>query len=254
MNLDQIKVSLGTFYPIELVERLLLAYEEMRKNFYLGKIRIHEVEGGRFCEAAFRMLEYDRTGAFTPLGTSLNTDAIIRELGQTPTGSLSDSVRLHIPRTLRVIYDIRNRRDAGHLADGISANEQDAALVLSNCSWVLSEFIRLHHNLSATVTHRIIEELVQRVAPSIQEFGDFLKTLKPKLGITDRILLLLYHCEKEGALLDSLYDWLHKNKNLKRALTTLDLDKDLIHYDGSRYYITKLGEKYVERKRLFDPS
>jgi hypothetical protein len=46
-----------------------------------------------------------------------------------PIGSAPDSIRLHIPRTFRVIYDIRNKRDAAHLGDGIDPNLQDSTLV-----------------------------------------------------------------------------------------------------------------------------
>ena len=56
-----------------------------------------------------------------------------------------DAIRLHIPRTLRLVYDIRNKRDVAHLGPDIDPNLQDSTLVVSALDWVLAEFIRLYH-------------------------------------------------------------------------------------------------------------
>jgi len=42
--------------------------------------------------------------------------------------------------------------------------------------------------------------------------------------------------------------------NLKRTLTILTDERDLAHFDGSKYFITRLGEMDVEKRRLIDPS
>src|ERR1035437_1984952 len=39
-----------------LTDELLAAYQEAKRNFYLGGLRLSAVEGGRLCEAAFRLL------------------------------------------------------------------------------------------------------------------------------------------------------------------------------------------------------
>ena len=41
----------------QLVDELLEAHEEAKRDFYLGGNRLAEVEGGRFCDAAFRLLQ-----------------------------------------------------------------------------------------------------------------------------------------------------------------------------------------------------
>jgi hypothetical protein len=86
---------------------------------------------------------------------------------------------------LRVVYDIRNTRDAAHLADNIDPNLQDATLVVSVLDWILAEFVRLHHNVSPDEAQKLVEELVTRVAPVVQDFSGFLKLLNPNLGATD---------------------------------------------------------------------
>jgi hypothetical protein len=91
---SQLAISLDTL----LVRELLDAHEEARRNFYLGGLRLSEVEGGRFCEAAFRILEQITTGKWTPLGKQLNTEQLIDRLRTLDRSKFVDSVRLHIPR------------------------------------------------------------------------------------------------------------------------------------------------------------
>ena len=72
-------------YDPALVDELLDAYEEAKRNYYLGGLRLSEVEGGRFAEAAFRMLQQETTGKFTPLGRQLpRTDQLIAVLEKLP--------------------------------------------------------------------------------------------------------------------------------------------------------------------------
>ena len=173
-----IRASLVAAYDAALVDELLAAYEEAKTNYYLGGLRLSAVEGGRFAEAAFRMLQQETTGKFTSLGKSLpRTDKLIEDLENLPSSAHPDAVRVHIPRALRMVYDIRNKRDAAHLADNIDPNLQDATLVVSTLDWILSEFVRLHHNVSANDAQKLVDELVTRVAPVVQDFGGFLKLL-----------------------------------------------------------------------------
>lgn len=248
--LDQIENSLKSQFPAKLVDELLSAYQEAKHNFFLGGLRLSAVEGGRFCEAAFRILEQIITGAHTNLNRPLDTEKLIKDLSNSPK-TFKDSVRLHIPRAIRVVYDIRNSRDAAHLADGIDPNLQDATLVISNIDWILAEFVRLYHNVSANEAQRIIDGLVARSVPAVQDFDGFLKVLNPKLQVSGYVLLLLYERGKEGATFAQLDDWVRPpmRRNLRRTLNGL-VDDALLHDNGSVFVLTKLGVHDVEKRNL----
>jgi hypothetical protein len=250
-----IRASLAAAYDPKLVDELLDAHAEAKSNFYLGGLRLSAVEGGRFAEAAFRLLQQETTGAFDPLGTSLDTEGIIRRLRELGPGTYPDSVRLHIPRSLRVIYDIRNNRDAAHLADGIDPNVQDATVVAAIVDWVLAEFIRLHHGVSADEAQKIVEDLVSRKAPVVQDFDGFLKLLNPKLSASEQCLVLLYQCGTAGAVQAELTEWVHPKSraNLGRTLNALVEDKAFLHKAGNRYVITQTGRREVETRQLVEP-
>ncbi|MGB7101892.1 MAG: hypothetical protein WBD95_24390 [Xanthobacteraceae bacterium] len=231
---------------------MLAAYQEAKRNFYAAGLRLIAVEGGRFCEAAFRLLEEETTGKFTSLNRQLDTNSLIKMLSDIPNGKAPDAVRIHIPRALRVVYDIRNKRDAAHLADDIDPNLQDATLVVSILGWVLAEFVRLHHQVSASEAQIIVDNLVARRTPAVQDFSGFLKILKPQLQVSQYVLLLLFERGKAGASLDEIRKWVKPSmrRNLARSLDQLVHDKAFVHFDGENYYLTKLGSGEVERQKL----
>lgn len=140
------------------------------------------------------------------------------------------------------------------MADGIDPNLQDATLVVSTLDWVLAEFIRLYHSISANEAKTLVDDIVSRVAPIIQDFRGFLKVLKPMLGAAEHSLVLLYQCGEKGATFDQLREWARPTmrQNLKRTLHKLVDSHDLVHFDGSKYLITRLGEREVEKRKLID--
>ena len=146
--LDKIRTSFEAHFDHRLVDQLLETYTQVKKEYYLNHLRPNEVEGGRFAEAAYRILESVTLGKknFTPLGKQIKDfEKECENQRNLPSAQFADSIRLHIPRTLRLIYDIRNKRDAAHLGDGIDPNTQDATFVVGCCDWVLAEFVRLFH-------------------------------------------------------------------------------------------------------------
>lgn len=239
--------------PAELVDEVVEAFGEAKRRFYRDDLRPSEIEGGRFSEAVFRIMEWAATKAYTPLGKSLpNVPTMMGRLEQATTAP--DSVRFHIPRTLRLIYDVRNKRDVAHLADGIDPNQQDATMIVRNMEWVLAELVRLYHHVSPGEAHGIIADLVSKDVPLIQVFNGFPRVLK-KLKASDHMLVLLYWRGAEGASPEDLCAWARPamRRNLKRTLSGLDA-KDLIHLHDDRYLLTHLGERDVERRKLLEPQ
>src|SRR5260370_17029800 len=109
--LEVVRQGLSKSHNKKLVDELLEAYTEAKRNFYLGGLRLSAVEGGRFCEAAFRMLEEATTGTFTPLGKQLDVEKLRDTLSKLPGPTHNDSIRLHIPRALRLWYTTRSKTD-----------------------------------------------------------------------------------------------------------------------------------------------
>jgi hypothetical protein len=241
--------------PADIVDAVLDAYLEAKRRYHLGDLRPQEVEGGRFSEAVFRLLEHMCGGPVTPLGRTLaSVDRLLPKFENETTQP--DAVRMHIPRTLRLIYDVRNKRDAAHLADGIDANRQDATLVIANMDWVLAELVRLHHGVSANEAQSIIDDLVTKEVPAVEEI-DGQPIVLSDLVARDQALLMLYRAGSAGGSLDELASWLRTTRkdNLRTRLAKLDADKRLLlHPRTRRYYITAKGRRDVETRRLAQPA
>lgn len=236
----------------ELVHETLLAYTEAKRRYFLGDYMPNAIEGGRFSEAVLRIMQWDATGNFTPLGDSkFKADQVIRQLE--PASSASDSVRFHIPRSLRVIYDIRNKRDTGHLGDGIDPNVQDGTLVVAVMDWVMAELVRLHHSVDPAAAQALIEELVTREVPMIQVFNDKPRILAD-LRAGDHVLVLLYWAGTEGTTLATLSSWVPPGMraNLRRTLRQLH-DKHLVHFEDDHARLTRPGERHVVDRKLITP-
>jgi hypothetical protein len=128
-------------------------------------------------------------------------------------------------------------------------------LVVGVLDWVMAEFVRLYHGVPADQAQRIVDQLVTRQAPAVQEFGGDLKVLRADIGASEHTLVLLYQRGEEGADLSQLTKWspTSMRTNLRRTLGALAEKKRFVHQTGDHYIITRAGQTYVEQKRLLDP-
>ena len=250
----RIRAILCHRFPEKLADELLDCFREQRRNFLLGNLRPNEVDGGRFAEAAFRLLEHFAGWTVTPLGTHLDTEGLIRRLTNLPDGGFHESLRLHIPRTLRVIYDIRNKRDAAHLADGIDPNFQDSSFLSSAMDWILAELVRLSGGVSPDEAFKLVKGITVRRIPAVEDIDGFLKTLRPSLGPADRLLILLHHCADNGSTETELSGWLKpaQRRNIKRTLRQMEHQRDFVACVKGKFKITRRGIREIERRSLIE--
>lgn len=233
----------------ELVQRLLDAYFELKEHYYLGRHRPSELEGGRFCEVAIRCVQQLGNGTFTPLSKKLqHFDVEAKAMENAGGGQAHESVRIHIPRLLLAIYGVRNRRDVGHVGGDVSPNLADATLVMTVCDWVLAELIRLTYDCPLAEAQALVDGLVERKIPLVEDFDGFMKVLNPKLSIPDRILAILYQRGDQGATVDQLKIWLKsvKGAGITTALGRLENDRAYVHRADGKCRITRRGIRYAE--------
>jgi hypothetical protein len=245
---------LASGMPAVLVTEVLESFKEAKRRFHLADYMPNAVEGGRFSEAVLRVLQWSTSGTYTALSDpKFKADLVIRDLALLPAGNNSESERLHIPRALRVIYDIRNKRNTAHLSDGIDPNLQDATIVVSVINWVLAEMVRMHHSISASEALALIEGLVSREVPLIEVFDGKPRILKD-IGASDHILTLLYWKGTDGISLGELKGWLPEKMRQNSLRTVNGLHKKhLVNYSEPLVQITKLGLRYVDEEKLIQP-
>jgi len=258
MNLADVRAGfLAAGIPAELVSEVLDQYVETKRRYYLDDHRPTAVEGGRFCEAVTRVLEWALLGAYTPLGKPLpglnekRLNTFFSAQGK------PDGLRVHLPKALCFIYGIRNQRDAAHLGDGIDPNTQDAALVVNTLDWMMAELVRVFHTVTPDEAHEIIAGLITREVPVIEEI-DGQPVCSKQLAVSDRILVFLYRAGRDNGLeLKELKRQMRHNHlgNLTTAVRRLD-EKGLVllHPATNKAHITRNGMREVESRKLLEPA
>lgn len=246
-NVDIEKI-LSSKIEFNLVKLLLEYYKKIKQNFFLEQYEQSQLNSAKFVEVVFRVLEYITKGNYTPPGKSIQINALIQYLENLPKDKYPDSLRLHIPKVLKIIYDLRSKRGVTHVSE-INPNVMDATFVVSACDWILAELIRLYYADDPKDAQKIINAIVERKVPIIEEFEGYLKVLNPNLTVADKILLILYKKYPEYVSTSDLKKWI-KTKSSTHITTVLrQLDNDAkIHRRGKENIITKRGIAYVEKE------
>lgn len=249
--LTKVKTQLKNDFNSQLVDSLFDSFIKAKEHFYLGKYRPACLEGARFSEAVLRMLQEKMDGNYIPLGQQIpRFKNIALGFEQKNSTQFNESLRLVIPHVLVTIYDIRNKRNIGHLHGDIDENYIDATLSITSCSWVLAELFRIF-NVAQNIEegNKIVNSIIKLKIPLIQDFNGFLKILNPKLRLSEKILAFLYYRGEEGCKEEELMTWIKKVRltNLRRAVNVLEDDYAFIHNDGGRYILTNTGRTHVEK-------
>lgn len=185
----------------------------------------------------------------TPIGVSIrNIFAEIQRIEQSPS-TILDSYRLHIPRCLGSIYNIRNRRGVGHLSGDINPNKADALLIITIAEWILAELYRINYTISLPAAQELVNNLDTRKFELVFEINGVKRVLNPKLKIKEQILLLLYADNNQYLTIENLCIHLkYKNKNYLKNKILAEIDKQqLIELtDDDKVFLLPPGMKYVE--------
>ncbi|MGB8993158.1 MAG: hypothetical protein WCD80_13975 [Desulfobaccales bacterium] len=214
-----VEAVLKAKFPYDIVDALLNAYGEIEENFVLKKWKASELDAGHFVEAARRILEFDLTGIYTPISQKLPnfSDTVLKSYEN---ASGDESFRILIPRALKAIYNIRNKRGVGHISD-VSPNEMDSTYILYTVKWVLAELVRLASGLTVPETQKLIESITERKMDIVWKEIDFTRILHTSIIARDKILILLYDQSPRGDKeLQAIIEYSNKSKfkGILRAL------------------------------------
>lgn len=251
INIDNFRADLLHSYPEDIVDSLLATFTEIRENYFLGKLEPAELNGGKFVEACVRLLQYQLSGTATPIGTPIRNMAdTLRRFEDIPRAGNHDSYRLHIPRGLLSIYNIRNQRGVGHLPGEISPNMADANLIVSTANWIMAELYRLNFQVPIEEAQIIIDSIVERRLSLVHDLGAVRRVLDPKMEARDQTLLLLYVSHPDP-LSDNklLFDLEYKNASRYRRIVLPGLHQErlLNYFPDGKCVILPPGLDYVER-------
>lgn len=252
---DSSKVLAGI--PVSLREPLFQSYQEIVTNFAEHRWEPAELNGGKFCEIVYTIINGIITGSFPPKPSKprnmlLACQALENEPAQ-PTRVGDRSLRVLIPRILPALYEIRNNRGVGHAGGDVDPNFMDATAVYGMAGWTLAEMVRIFHGITTKEAQETVDALVERKIGLVWEVEEIRRVLDPAMERGDQALVLLYSRPSWVAEQD-LFVWVeYSNKTLFRRNILEPFHKNrLIEYDAKqrRVRISPLGSKRVEEDIL----
>lgn len=250
--LARVRQDLAAHYPAELVDELMTTHRVLKENFLLSQHEPSELNGGKFVETCVRMIQHTTANTYTALGTPLkNVAGILRGFENLPTTSALESFRIHIPRVLLSIYNIRNKRGVGHVGGDVSANEVDSTLVATSADWVLAELFRIHFSMSLEDAQEIVDALVKRPVALVEELHNVGRVLLPTMSQGNQVLALLSASANGTMDVDELVQSVEPRNEgdfRNRVLRGLH-DHRLIEYrpSGGTCTLTSRGHREVDR-------
>ncbi|WP_299537140.1 hypothetical protein [Ulvibacterium sp.] len=234
-------------YGNEITERLVESYQEIEENFVMQKWKSSELDAGHFVESVRRILEFELFGSFTPYGSKLTNfnDAVLK---QYENASGDESFRMLIPRTLKSIFNIRNKRGVGHVGK-ISPNKMDATLIFYSVKWVLAEIIRLTSGLAISETQRIVDAIAERNIDVLWKGENSQRILNSKVSAKNQVLILLFD-ESPRKLEDMrlVIEYQNKPNFLKLVLEPLHKARLIeVNKGDGKCWISPSGKAEAER-------
>jgi hypothetical protein len=196
--------------PTGLRDDLLNAYNEIVKNFAERRWEPAELNGGKLSEAVYTVIRGFADGAFE-LRSKKPRNMVDACKDMEKESTQPRSVKIHIPRMIVALYEIRNNRGVGHAGGDVDPNEMDATAVLYMSKWLVAELVRVLHTLTTTEASEIVEALIERQLALVWSSGDKRRVLRPGLTWKKNTLLLLLSETGEVAEAD-LFRWIeHKS-------------------------------------------
>ena len=135
----------------------------------------------------------------------------------------------------------------------MSIQTQWTPCVLEMSKWVVSELVRIFHNVTTDEATAVVEGLIQRNIPLIWQIGNKLRVLDPEMSMKDKTLALLYH-SIDPVRESDLQVWVeHSNASVyRRDILRKAHREKLLEYDEKAHtvLISPTGIEYTERSVL----
>ena len=246
--LTKLRSALATKFPLDKVDEVLDHYKTLRKEARLEHWSPCLVSGGMFVEAVLKCFHFLSTGTVV---NSVKADEEIKKLENA--NHLSDFERLTIPRALRLIYELRNKRGGAHNSS-FNPLKMDCYVVVAVANWVMEELTRLYLTNDETAARALVESLLVKDVPLVEEIGEDWLVLNTSLSARVQLEILLYKKYPERCNVRDLIRWLHNQhsqENVRVTLRTMK-QKNFAHETVEGWLLTETGlhEAEIEIAKL----
>lgn len=237
--------------------RIVKSYLELKSRHAENKHDAAGLSAGKFCECIVRLLQHELKLPVTPFGQQLtNISGECESFSRVSKAIGNDSLRIVIPRSISLLYTLRNKRGIGHVGGDVDANAIDGVTIARLADWTMCELIRIYHNLSLEEADALVGSLASRDIPDVWEVAGRKRVLRRDLDFKQKTLLLLYSAPESAILAEDLFEWSkYSDFSMYKKAVLLQLDRaDLVDYDAATdsVILSPLGVKIVEDEILHE--
>lgn len=178
--------SLGRQLGIPCVSRLFERYHVVCQKYITRQWEDCLSYTGKFVEAAIRCLLYHVEGT---VHEKISVGSEIERLANLPSEAYDPSIRVHVPRVCRALYDLRNNWGGGH--DNLEVNPvaMDAQFAFAGVRWLMLELLRRFSDLDPSDVQALVNAFhLPRFL--MQEIDNDLIFLDNSLTIKDAVVLV----------------------------------------------------------------
>ena len=235
--------SLSLKIERKLVQDLIDSFIKMKHYLFIDKYEECLVFTGHFCETVLKIIEYNANKVI--LNEIRDKNNLLRKIENYT--QLSDQERIIIPRLTGSVYDIRNRKRSGHAA-GILPTKNDTLLVDRVCTYILVEFLLMYYSDDIAKIHKMIDNLITRKAPFIEEIDGILLGYG-NVSLQSLILYILYTNSNNGSL--SRVDIISKlptyaKVNVQNSISQLKKKNKIYENSDKKLFLTQNGSIFLE--------
>jgi hypothetical protein len=240
--LDDIKAELAQHIDSKIIDNIFEHHSALKKAFYLHDFEKCLVRAGKLGEAVMKATHFMRTNKVIQ---RVQVEAEINELSRR--GDLPESVRLLIPRTIRILYDHRSNRGGAH--GSFDPNVMDCAMIVSLADWIVGELIRVFCTAAPDRAMKFVVGITAKSIPYVERIEEDYVVLLKEASARQEIAYILYTRYPSRTSTGDLIKWIpsHSSANVCSSLANLRKAK-LVHSNSAGHVLTTIGIEAAEQE------
>jgi hypothetical protein len=242
--LKDIKAELAQHIDSTIVDNIFEHHSALKKAFYLQDFEKCLVRGGKLGEAVMKATHFIRTNK---LIQQVQVETEIDELCKR--GDLPESIRLLIPRAIRILYDHRSKRGGAH--GSFDPNVMDCAMIVPVADWILGELVRLYCTAAPDRAMKFVIGITAKSIPYVERIGEDYVVLLKGASARQEIAYILYTRYPGRTTTSELIQWIpnHSSANIRLSLANMRKAK-LVHSNSGGHVLTAIGIEGVEQEMI----
>lgn len=244
-----IQSEFSKFFGEELAKELIEEYSKLKEAEIQRKYDYVCQIAGKYFETTVKILLKLKKG-INPSAKGINFEKACTELLQEQKITIDDEIlTLLFPLVLKGGYAIRNKKRVSH-ARGINPDFMDSRYLCILADWIMAELLRLYHSKDDKSIQSIINKIIARKIPLLQEINGDKVLLDKKISASLASLLIIYSNEgsmphdQAKRILCSYY----KEPNIVVSIRN-NIDDRKIHEDNKNIlHLTEKGYQFLEKK------